>query len=340
MKIFYWLHRRLHTNMEYCRVPHHKDIYVDDSTGADHGAKKAGTDKEALLLDPNVTSIQHVLDGILTIGTLGHLDGHCSAAGVPQVFPSGISALTEAEVGEEEKGLPVELAPSAEQLMPHRPSTIESFRKEMAPVEDADVKNNNVVQVATVADEEKLLLEPLLGEIVQVDKRERVTLADLLAAEHLHSKKVEPTSQAASASANAELEKAVKGGAPKMTVVGASLTCSTKHSQALNKKLGPWKKGKEEYSPPATGKLHQRLRRMLKKKIHPEMARDVQAARGGEQECRPQIMTAKYDASATVSRARTKATTTDHVYYLLRRHTGMQRSFQKVGSVRSYSCVL
>ncbi|CAA6666898.1 unnamed protein product [Spirodela intermedia] len=231
--IFNWLHRRLSTDLEYCRVPHQKkhDVFVECVAG-----EKAGTEKEALLLElDKVASFQNFLDGILTIGTLGHLDDKC--------LEDSIDAQEQEQEREQ-----VELIASSGPL--RHPVAIESFKKEIVLEEDLKAMKRG----DDAADEEDAL-EPLL-KATKSEKRERVTLADLMASERHHGDEGDLTGQATSV--YGMTARGIKGKRESdKAVVAATSLCCAKHGKTLTKKLLLPKKVGKDSPPPASRKIHQ-----------------------------------------------------------------------------------
>lgn len=129
-------------------------------------------EKEALLL-------HDVLNGILTIGTLGHQDSFVS-----QPYPAREDELLQEEeenVEDEEKEEVKEAAPAVAAAREPLPAiVIESFKFKL-PVE-AEV-NRMEMAVQDVEEAEKIQELPLLKEDKEKRERGRTTLADLFAAD-------------------------------------------------------------------------------------------------------------------------------------------------------------
>ncbi|MQM18275.1 hypothetical protein Taro_051263 [Colocasia esculenta] len=295
-RIFDWVHRKIHPNMEYRKVPRHKkDPYVGDGRGSEDRdeIKKGETEKAALLMDlHHVASIQQALDEILTIGTLGHIEYQHQEAfldvgphatqleflSLPLASKEEQPAAAEANQEEKEEEPAVEAAASAAHSN-HNMVVTESFKKEMLEILGA----NNITGSSdqNVAGEDGDLLEPLLQE-TKANRKERITLADLfMASEDDHADMVEPTAAslktAAPASAKVQPEKEAKIAFGTKVKPSSAPSRAKRGGSALTKKLTPWKKEGEDSSPPPK-KLQRVIRRMLKKKIHPEMAREVNAS--------------------------------------------------------------
>lgn len=241
--------------------------YAGEGDREDHGCekKKVETEKEALLMDlHHVASIQQVLDGILTIGTLGHLGyHHCQKEPLdvgphanPEYQTVPLASKEEEPVAEEEKEEeeepPVEAAASA--AHPNHNMIIESFKKEMLEMLDTNI-NGGSSDHQNAAGEEGDLLEPLL-QAMKANRRERVTLADLfLASEDAPAaNKADPTSLkvAPAPAGRVAPQKEAKGtvatnGKPAPPPRGPA----KRGGSSLAKKLAPWKKEGEDSPPPA-----------------------------------------------------------------------------------------
>ncbi|RWW02015.1 hypothetical protein GW17_00034926 [Ensete ventricosum] len=173
MKIFLdWMRRKLHPSVKYSQVSLKKGLWRDpitfflvafyDAFGGDDEQKQevffqGVMEKEPLLL-------HDVLDGILTIGTLGHQGS----------FLSPSYCIQEDELlQEEEADMEVEEIEEGKEVAP---AIIDSIKVKLVPVE-AEVDEMKVV----VQDEEE---SPLLEEENKKRERGRTTLADLFAAEN------------------------------------------------------------------------------------------------------------------------------------------------------------
>ncbi|RZS15539.1 hypothetical protein BHM03_00047379 [Ensete ventricosum] len=179
-------------------------------------------EKEPLLL-------HDVLDGILTIGTLGHQGS----------FLSPSYCIQEDELlQEEEADMEVEEIEEGKEVAP---AIIDSIKVKLVPVE-AEVDEMKVV----VQDEEE---SPLLEEEKKKRERGRTTLADLFAAENPNE------------GANAKCER--------------TKTAMTKKQE---KRISPCTdnananaKAKDKSKTTTNTKLQKLMKKMLKKKIHPEI---------------------------------------------------------------------
>ncbi|URE23319.1 hypothetical protein MUK42_06922 [Musa troglodytarum] len=155
--IFNWMHRKLHSGNNYSQVSQDED--VEEKAAVE-------TDTDALLL-------HDMLNGILTIGTLGH-HHHL----VPEAYFDSEELLGEdgQVIGEVEEAGFFEVAGEASAAV-----LKESFKIKLS-VEDEEKKIMEVVQVHGVQGSEKILELPLLKEHKEKRQRRRTTLADLLAA--------------------------------------------------------------------------------------------------------------------------------------------------------------
>ncbi|KAG1360639.1 neurofilament medium polypeptide [Cocos nucifera] len=175
MKIFNWMHRKLHPSMSYSQVSQKKEHFGGETEKEEMVRQREGDrDTEALLL-------HDMLDGILTIGTLGH--GHpChvlfSQSNSPQEESLQKEQEKEEEDGDQEQQV---LAVAAFVVEERKPMTVllESALVK-SPVDEEEKKM--VQMVVNEEEPEKLLEEPLLKN---KEKRERgrTTLAELFAAD-------------------------------------------------------------------------------------------------------------------------------------------------------------
>ncbi|KAJ8458006.1 hypothetical protein OPV22_030932 [Ensete ventricosum] len=230
MKIFNWMHRKLHSSNNYSQVSQDED--VEEKAVVE-------TDTDALLL-------HDMLKGILTIGTLGH-HHHL----VPEAYFD-----SEGLLGED--GEVIEEVEEAGFFEVAREASAAVLNKIKLSVEDEEKKIMEVVQVHEVQGSEKILELPLLKEHTEKKQRRRTTLADLLAANAVND--------------NDSAAKTVPDG-----------TNVRGKQQAINSKNNmQHKQSKGDQKPPATttttGKLQTLIPRMLKKKIHPEMAEPKEEA--------------------------------------------------------------
>ncbi|CAL9064257.1 unnamed protein product [Musa banksii] len=244
MKIFDWMHRKLHPcSVKYAQVSQKRDVLGEDDEEKREVLFEGVMEKEALLL-------HDVLNGILTIGTLGHQDSFVS-----QPYPAQEDELLQEEeenVEDEEKEEVKEAAPAVAAAREPLPAiVVESFKFKL-PVE-AEV-NRMEMAVQDVEEAEKIQELPLLKEDKEKRERGRTTLADLFAADAFvvndpAENDIKRANDIVKQQANPERKKAQRD-------------------------------KKEEKRTPATTKaitnpnrkLQKLMTKMLKKKIHPEMA--------------------------------------------------------------------
>ncbi|XP_065005306.1 protein TILLER ANGLE CONTROL 1-like isoform X1 [Musa acuminata AAA Group] len=214
--IFDWMRRKLHPSVKYSQVSRKKDAFGGDDEEKQEVVFEGLMEKEPLLL-------HDVLDGILTIGTLGHQGNFLSRSYSIQEDHLLQEDEADTEVEEREEGTEV------------APAIIESIK--VKPPVEAEVKEVTVV----VKDVEE---SPLLEEDKKKRERGRTTLADLFAAENLNE----------GANANRERKK----------------TAKTKKQE---KRTSPCTaKAKAKANTTTNTKLQKLMTKMLKKKIHPEIA--------------------------------------------------------------------
>ncbi|KAH0456346.1 hypothetical protein IEQ34_014253 [Dendrobium chrysotoxum] len=232
MKILDWMHRKLHPTTNYSRVSHTKspaferDI-VDLIDPAHQPLSAAGTEP-----DTETPLLLHAsLGGILTIGTLGH--SHRFFLPYFSEEPKLELPENEIQVAEKPPAQITSLEPAVKSLM---------IEKEQFVVE---------VNVP----EEKIMVEPLLKK--EKERKERTTLADLLAAE--------------SATNGREQSPAVaglnKGTPPSKLKSGAK-----EKKEANRKKKGDDFESSQSETFAAAQRIQRMITRMVKKKIHPEAA--------------------------------------------------------------------
>ncbi|KAJ8632381.1 hypothetical protein MRB53_025717 [Persea americana] len=245
MKIFTWMHRKLHTNVDYSMISREKDAFYEEG-------KKSVCEKdtEALLPDRDQVTVVDPF-GLLAIGTFGFDPLH---------FQDGYSvheeeyAVEEDGEEEEEEEEEEDEEEEEEEVVVNMPLPVTaSFKRE---VEREMLKSQQPVMVSVEMED---IRRPFLKDDEERKKEgrkgERTTLADLFYAD------------AVKISVSGE-----KCTAPEISAgTGKKTGCSTKQARSLAKKLMPWK---AEDSRPTT-KLHHLMRKMLKRKIHPEMERKV-----------------------------------------------------------------
>ncbi|XP_068634181.1 protein TILLER ANGLE CONTROL 1 [Aristolochia californica] len=245
MKIFDWVHRKFHTNVDYCMVSRKKLDAWDEEVKKTEAVEK---DTEALLRDHVnlIKAFNGWPEGIFAIGTFGldQLD------------------LYQDEHSNDGDEYPIEEKEEEDQYYPSdQPHEVMKNNYAYAVSAGAD-KSSREDCTAGHAEKDCNKLLPLMKpetEIVETGleystdekkkKSERTTLADLFSAEATPLPPPPP----------AELLKPTP-------VSGKSPTCRKKHVGSLAKKLMPWK---GEDSRPTT-KIHRVFTKMLKRKIHPE----------------------------------------------------------------------
>ncbi|XP_058104907.1 protein TILLER ANGLE CONTROL 1-like [Magnolia sinica] len=264
MKIFDWMHRKFHPNVDYCMVSRKRDTFADCG-------KKSSTltcDTDALLND-HVTIVDVLSgwqDGILTIGTFG-LDQ------LKHFPPDDEYSVQEQEYSVTEGDDTVNDAGEAEEEQEEfHPSAVNAFKEELEKVfganPDASAIGDEMLKPDAAADNplRRFLSTPEFngGDELEKDKKkkgERTTLADLFSAD--------AASAASAAAGKCGSGKASPGS-------GKKPACSTKHVRSLAKKLMPWK-GEESHP---TRKIHRMVTKMLKRKIHPELDHEIHGAVG------------------------------------------------------------
>uniref|UniRef100_A0ACD5TR47 Uncharacterized protein n=1 Tax=Avena sativa TaxID=4498 RepID=A0ACD5TR47_AVESA len=241
-KVFNWLNRKMHSNVEYCTIDENKAMEKENCVRE----SVAEQDTEALLLR------DMLLNGILAIGTLGHnVNSFCPEACHEQdEFVIMDRGKVEQDKYEEEKcedeedasaTAPSEAEPAAEPVKMHLSSMKEySFT--------CSVKEQILMHEVEAEDVAKIQERPLL--MVENVEKVRTTLADLFAAEAFSS--------------NDTGEKSYQ---KTVIIAGAS---TSKPISPMEKTLQ--KKPAKPMPDPlkATRKLSRVMRKMLGKKIHPE----------------------------------------------------------------------
>ncbi|XXG68110.1 hypothetical protein AAC387_Pa06g1278 [Persea americana] len=258
MKIFNWMHRKFHRNVDYLMVTRKKDL-PDEKSTCDQETKALLHQGHVALID----ALDDWQDGILAIGTFG-LDHFLLSEAEYLVLEQQVS-VTKGETGEEEAE---RLAIKAVMKEPDKAFVTNNESDEKAKevmMEESSGSVASVIGADAVPDDPVRQFVPM-EEISSEDtdkekmkkKGERTTLADLFSAD------------AAAGKCNAEDEKI-----PTVFVKNQSER-RTKHVRSLAKKLVPWK---GEDSRP-TAKLHRLLTKILKRKIHPELNGQVHGAVG------------------------------------------------------------
>ncbi|RWR88886.1 hypothetical protein CKAN_01792800 [Cinnamomum micranthum f. kanehirae] len=258
MKIFNWMHRKFHRNVDYLMVTPNKDL-PDEKSTCDQETKALLHQGHVALID----ALDDWQDGILAIGTFG-LD-HFPFSEAEYLVPEQQVSVTKGETGDEEveRYLAVVMKEPDEAFVTNN----ESYEKAKEVMEEESSGSvASVIGADAVPDDPVRQFVPM-EEICSSDdadkekmkkKGERTTLADLFSAD------------AAAGKCNAEDEKI-----PIVCVKNQSER-RTKHVKSLAKKLVPWK---GEDSRP-TAKLHRLLTKILKRKIHPELNSQVHGAVG------------------------------------------------------------
>ncbi|XP_077247514.1 NAD-dependent protein deacetylase HST1-like protein isoform X1 [Tasmannia lanceolata] len=250
MKIFNWMHRKLHQNVDYCMVSCKKDVFAED--GKEEEKITCDGDTESLLLHDHVTLV-NVLDGwpdgILKIGTFG-LDFF-----QPQEEYSVQGEEYSVQIEDEEEEL--------------NPLAVEAINQELEKIFASSHDGGHVTEneISKPCPTPTNISDNLTRRLTQIHesndymekkKGKRTTLADLFLAD-------------VAAGAGVSIAENYKSGgtAPESDKKPAFRT--KKHVTSLAKKLVPWK---GEDSPPSR-KLHRLIRRILKRKIHPEFGHEI-----------------------------------------------------------------
>lgn len=253
LKVFNWLNRKMHSNVEYCTIHENKAMEEKEDSVRESVVEQ---DTEALLLR------DVLLNGILAIGTLGHnVNSLCPEACIEQdeLVIMGEEKVEE-EKYEQEKSeanadalatMASEPAPAVEPTKMHSSSMKEDnftcFMKEEILLCEVEVE-----------DIAKIQERPLL--MVEKVEKVRTTLADLFAAE------------AFSPSDTGE-----KNYQKIIIVAGASTSKPTSCMEKMHQK-----KPTKTIPKPLKGtrKLNRVMRKMLGKKIHPEQLNGHSNAEG------------------------------------------------------------
>ncbi|PKA53476.1 hypothetical protein AXF42_Ash020899 [Apostasia shenzhenica] len=252
MKMFDWMHRKLHHTAAYRRVSHRSPQVFEEEGGEMSKAAQRlpATASPENELETEAPLLHHVLEGmILTIGTFGHpnillLPHHLDQ--VPELDQPDVTAM------------PAVILP---------PPVSELF-KPIPCIDDAVV----AIPSEEASHEEETMAKPLLKE--DRERKQRTTLADLFAAEPT----VPPAGNSPASVTPAKIASPVK----------ASLLPSLKRGSQWKTKKKMKETGHEEGSPPSSTIAAKNLnkvssssssspmiRRMLKKRIHPEAAAPV-----------------------------------------------------------------
>ncbi|KAM0894999.1 hypothetical protein ACQ4PT_024114 [Festuca glaucescens] len=241
-KVFNWLNRKMHSNVEYCTIDENKAMETEDSVRE----SVAEQDTEALLLR------DVLLNGILAIGTLGH--------NVNSLYPEACQEQHEFIIMDREK---MEQEKYEEEKSGDKDDTSATPPSEPEPaVEPAQMRSSSTNEYnftcsvkeeilmceVEVEDVAKIQEQPLL--MVEKVEKVRTTLADLFAAETFSS----------SDTGEKSYQKTV-------IIAGASASRATLCMDKMHQKK-PTKPMPDPLK--ATRKLSRVMRKMLGKKIHPE----------------------------------------------------------------------
>uniref|UniRef100_A0ACD5XZH1 Uncharacterized protein n=1 Tax=Avena sativa TaxID=4498 RepID=A0ACD5XZH1_AVESA len=237
-KVFSWLNRKMHSNVEYCTIDENKAMEKEDSVRQ----SVAEQDTEALLLR------DVLLNGILAIGTLGHnVNSLCPESCHEQdEFIIMDQEKMEQEKCEDEKCGDKEDALATEPSEPEPAKMHSSSTKEYSFT--CSVKEEILMCEVEVEDVAKIQERPLL--MVENVEKVRTTLADLFAAETFSS--------------NDTGEKSYQ----KTVVIAGASTSKPVSSVEKTRQKKPTKPMPDPLK--ATRKLSRAVKKMLGKKIHPE----------------------------------------------------------------------
>ncbi|KAG0472600.1 hypothetical protein HPP92_014457 [Vanilla planifolia] len=230
LKLFDWMNRKLRPSTEYSRFSHKKAPGIKDD-----GVELAVDVKEETKKTTEEPLLHHVAyDGFLAIGTLGHF------------HPFFLSHIPEESNPHDQELLaPPTGAVSAAPLYQQLQRAPEMFSKAEC----------SVFAEALLQHEEKATAElPLLVK-EDGERKERTTLADLLAAE--------PASEKCTS-----------------TVKSSNVVCKEK-GVPKNKLKKEDDDGTSPQSPAAAKRLHRMITRMMTKKIHPEASAPPRKGGGG-----------------------------------------------------------
>ncbi|XP_010267458.1 PREDICTED: uncharacterized protein LOC104604690 isoform X2 [Nelumbo nucifera] len=263
MKIFNWVHRKFHHNVDFYTVPHKKDAFGDFG----HNTKKTEVvtyenDTEALLEHVNLVDVlEGWKDGLLSIGTLGF--DPLKRSNQPNEYSVDHIQVEYSMMEEEEEDADEE--EDAENEGELNPLVVKAFKREFEKVLGSYTDSNSQKSDVLRADIDdtpliRFLESPEIRNACdnsESDKKKRTTLADLFSADREVPRKLDSTE--------------VPPDSGKKT-----LECRTKHGVSLAKKLLP-RKGED--SRPIT-KLQRLMKRMLKRKIHPELGDKIDGVNG------------------------------------------------------------
>ncbi|KAH7692682.1 NAD(P)-binding domain-containing protein [Dioscorea alata] len=243
MKILNWMQWKMKPNTVYSRVSHKHppDVFAD-------GKEMETNDQEALLLH-NV-----LLDGILTIGTLGLQDIHHHHSPLikhQQDYDN--------DKLEDEKNVSQEAVEQVEIKVAMVPLSVsKSLRSSFREKENEKVVVKVMKEQDQHCDHKELMDEPLLKEDKERSEKGRTTLADLFAASDASPKKAKSSTSPLKEKINKEPTKEDE---------------KKKKLMTMNKnKENSLVEGKTKPTIKATKKMQRLITRMMKKKkVHPEM---------------------------------------------------------------------
>ncbi|KQJ95076.1 uncharacterized protein LOC100839531 [Brachypodium distachyon] len=254
LKVFCWLNRKIHSNVEYCTIDENKAVEKEDSV---RGCVTE-QDTEALLLR------DVLLDGILAIGTLGYNVNSLYTEAFPEQDEFAIvdREEVEEEKHEEEQSGAIEDTLATATSEPAPAVELARMHSSLMMKEcnfTCSVKEGILVREVEVEDVTEIQERPLL--MVEKVEKVRTTLADLFAAESLSS---------SDTPGEKNYQKVV-------AVAGAftSRPTSCMENMHQNKRTKPKPKRLD-----ATRKLSRVMRKMLGKKIHPDQLNGCSDAEG------------------------------------------------------------
>ncbi|KAF8379952.1 hypothetical protein HHK36_027418 [Tetracentron sinense] len=254
MKIFNYVHRKFLQKVDSSTISQRKDGFAQDAKKPKTVTNEADT---AALLEP--VNLVDVLDGwkdgILTIGTFGF--DHVKAS---QELPEEYSVKEEEHSVTEDEGDDLE----DEEL---QPLVVKAFKQEFEKVfssnPDADVPKPHLLTTVDDTPLFRFLESPKVKFDSENGKKkkkgERTTLADLF---------------------SADLDVSGKSDSDELPPdSGKKPALRTKHGLSFAKKFVS-RKGEDSHP---IRKLHQMMRKMLKKKIHPELEGKIHGMAGSEE---------------------------------------------------------
>uniref|UniRef100_A0A0D3H987 Uncharacterized protein n=1 Tax=Oryza barthii TaxID=65489 RepID=A0A0D3H987_9ORYZ len=253
LKVFNWLNRKKHSNVEYCTINENKAMEEKEDSLR---ASVTEQDTEALLLR------DVLINGILAIGTLGHnVNSLCPESCIEQDEPIIMcDEKVEQEKCEEEKAVAKQDTPVTAPSEPA--SALEPAKMHSSSMKEDNfmcfVKEEILMHGMEVEDVPNIQERPLL--MLEKVEKVRTTLADLFAAEAFSSSDAEDKCY------------------PKIVIVAGA---STSKPTSCMEKMHHKKPTKPTSKPlKATRKLSRVMRKMLGKKIHPEQLNGRSNAEG------------------------------------------------------------